>query len=145
MIKKISILTLLLLFFVSTTGLPLTIHFCNMAESMGKMDMATCACHMHNSDRMHKACSLFKVDTKRVSVKSQNCCDSEISFVKHIKDSFLSNKTEIRKELSTQEILVTAIPVIQQSQDFSYYTYADTSPPPLLHNQIYIFNSVFLI
>ena len=145
MFKKISILTLLLLFFVSTTGLPLTIHFCNMAANMEKMDMSSCSCHVKNTNRMHKACSLFKSETKEISVKSQNCCDTEVSFIKHVKDSFLSNKTEIQKEVSIQKIHILTLPSISQRQTVSYFSFTDSSPPLLTSNHLYIYNSVFLI
>ena len=145
MFKKISISTLLLLFFVSTTGLPLTIHYCNMAESMEKMDMSSCSCHVKNTNRMHKDCSLFKIDTKEVSVKSKNCCDTEVSFIKYVKDSYLSNKTEIQKEVSVQKTLIADILPVKRVHAVSYLIFTDTSPPPLADNHLYNFTTVLLI
>jgi hypothetical protein len=55
--KKISILTLVFVFLVSTTGMPLIIHYCKMMETASLQ-----ACEMHTKE-----------------VKKSSCCESELS------------------------------------------------------------------
>ncbi len=146
MIKKVSILTLLLLFFVSTSGLPLTIHFCSMEKTEKVEIQQKCNCRDNRSNHMHKACPLSKIqnNTKDLTIKSQNCCESETA-LKYIKDSFLNNNKNIQKEVSANKIIVSIIPTTEILQPTTFYTYTDTSPPPLTSNQLYIYNSVLLI
>ena len=146
MFKKVSILTLLLLFFVSTSGLPLTIHFCSMEKTQKVEILQKCNCRDNRSNQMHKACPLSEIqnDAKDLSIKSQNCCESEAA-LKYVKDSFLTNNKNIQKEVSANKIIISIIPTIEIEQSTTFYTYTDTSPPPLTNNQIYIYNSVLLI
>ena len=146
MFKKISILTLLLLFFVSTSGLPLTIHFCSMEKTQIVEIQQKCNCRDNRSTHMHKACPLSEIqnNSKDSAIKSQNCCESEAA-LKYIKDSFLTNNKNIQKEVTANKIIVSIIPNTEIIQPTTFYTYTDTSPPPLKDNQIYIYNSILLI
>ena len=146
MFKKVSILTLLLLFFVSTSGLPLTIHFCSMEKTRKMEIQQKCNCRDNRSNHMHKACpfSEMQYNKKDISIKSQNCCESEAA-LKYVKDSFLNNNKNIQKEVSANKKIASIIPNIEIVQPTTFYIYTDTSPPPLINNQIYIYNSVLLI
>lgn len=143
MIKKASIITLLLLFFVSTTGLPLTIHFCNMTE---KEISSTCSMHMPEKqiDNMQSACNEENPVDKTISLEMQNCCKTELIYAK-VKDSFLSSNTETQNYLATGLNPVAEITTIQIPQTISTYSFIDISPPLRQNNHLYITNSTFLI
>jgi hypothetical protein len=143
MFKKISILSLLLLFFVSTTGLPLTIHFCNM---LNKEVSATCDMHMSSQQigMMHEPCQDQNTNDNIVSLKTMDCCKTE-TIIAGVKDSFITNKTETQKILISDLMPVSSISVIDLSLKISTYSFIDTSPPPLTSNHIYIDNSILLI
>ncbi len=143
MIKKISILTILLLFFVSTTGLPLTVHFCNMVN---KEVSATCDMGMSSiqMEMMHKACHEQRANDNIVSMKALDCCKTE-TIIAGIKDSFIANKTEPQKNSVSEVISLSIIPVVFSTQKIFTYSLIDTSPPSISSNHIYIYNSVFLI
>lgn len=143
MFKKVSILTLLLLFFVSTTGLPLTIHFCNMTDKV-----ISDSCPMQKSEmqmeNMHPACSSEKPSDDNVSMEKQDCCKTE-TIIAGVKDSFISDKTEIQKNLVTGFNPVSEFTDIFIPQTISVYSFIDTSPPILADNHLYNLTTVLLI
>ncbi len=143
MYKKAIVILFNLLFFVSTTGLPLTIHFCSMTETE-MTNSPKCECHEMNNNSMHNACNMTKDATKDISVKSQNCCASEIA-LKYVKDSFLANKSEIQKNITVNKVLVSLLPLNEKAKSFTNNSFSDSSPPLLSSNQLYIYNSVLLI
>lgn len=143
MYKKVIVIFFNLLFFVSTTGLPLTIHFCSMTETE-MTESPKCECQVMNNSNMHKACNMTKDASKDISVKAQHCCESEIA-LKYVKDSFLINKTEIQKNITFSKILVSLLPLHENIKTFTNFSYTDTSPPLLSSNQLYIYNSTLLI
>lgn len=143
MIKKISILTLLLLFFVSTTGLPLTIHFCNMMHKE-----ANNTCKMHNAKKMmsemHSDCCKKNDAKKAETIKKASCCKLE-TVLAGVKDSFISYKTESENNSVTKLFFVTEITPEPKSLNISIYSFIDTSPPLLQGNHLYLTNSILLI
>ena len=143
MIKKISILTMLLLFFVSTTGLPLTIHFCNMTEKEMKNECPVQKSGMQ-TENMHSTCSSEKPSDDNTCMEMQECCKTE-TIIAGVKDSFISDKTEIQKNLVTELNPVSEITGILIPQTSSKYSYTGSSPPMPGSNHIYLYNSIFLI
>ena len=143
MIKKISILTLLLLFFVSTTWLPLSIHFCNMM----KKEVSN-TCKMHNSEKMmedmHSNCCKKNDNKKTETIKKSDCCKLE-TVIAGVTDSFISYKTETDNASLNQLIPVSNISLNEESLKISDYSFFDTSPPLLQSNHLYLTNSILLI
>ena len=139
--RKISILTLALLFFTATTGMPITLHICKM------MDMTTAeACELHKAKIVKHACCEDEESDYPVKFTSANlpCCQSEFVYNK-IKDDFLSFKTET----PNNPVLLNFVAETINYQDVSLNLnsssfYSDTSPP-LNSNPIYLSKSQLLI
>ena len=142
MIKKISISTLLLLFFVSTTGLPLSIHFCKMGSSAASQ---TCTIHNEMNKKMHQSCNQDKEENSYFTVEKGSCCKTEI-VNKPISDKFLqvdAQKHNLKQNITPVIISDLAIGNNSPAITFNYFT--DSSPPTLINNHIYLNNSVLLI
>lgn len=134
MTKRIIILTFCMLFLVSTTGLPLTIHFCKMKASAS----------------VNKKCSMCMMDAKHsktpdgTSLKRAigQCCHTE-TFDNNVKDNFLSLSNEVNFN-SLSVIMICPVECSFCSY-VSSIQFNDTSPPRLLSNNLYLFNSILLI
>ncbi|MDR3665493.1 MAG: hypothetical protein P4L35_01500 [Ignavibacteriaceae bacterium] len=134
MTKRIIILSFCILFLVSTTGLPLTIHICKM---MGTVSVNT-KCTMCKGSCQHSKSS----EITGLRLAMGNCCHTE-TFDKKVKDNFLSFDTEMNFHSSG---VVMICPVDCSFCSYlSSVPYADTSPPGLLSNNLYLFNSILLI
>jgi hypothetical protein len=134
MIKRIIILSFCFLFLVSTTGLPLTIHFCKM----------------NKTSYVNKTCSMCGMDISTektsnvVSIKRAlgSCCHTS-TFDNNVKDNFLSIKTEFNFYSVS---LLMVCPVECQINLFSNtISFNDSSPPTQLSNNLYLINSILLI
>jgi hypothetical protein len=134
MTKRIIILSFCMLFLVSTTGLPLTIHFCKMKSSSN----GNKKCGMCMMEGKHSKSS----DVISLRRDMSSCCHTE-TFDNNVKDNFLSFGTELNVHALYVEMIC---PV-----DYSFCSYissvqfTDTSPPRLLSNNLYLFNSILLI
>jgi len=134
MTKRIIILSFCMLFLVSTTGLPLTIHFCKMKSSTS----VNKKCGMCMNVSRHAKTSEGASITRDMST----CCHTE-TLDNNLKDNFLSFNTE----MNFHSLGVTMICPV----DYSFCSYitsvqfTDTSPPRLLSNNLYLFNSLLLI
>lgn len=139
--KRILILTLTLLFLVSTTGLPVTINLCKMADS-GDADQ----CTMHQKPVKSLCCSM-ETSGDEISISSQtpDCCKIEFVYNK-VNDEFVNNKTEVNL-FSSLGILSQPLILISHTFDFGFEEsfYNDSSPPFLIDPELHITNSVLLI
>src|ERR1035437_3957847 len=134
MAKRIIILSFCMLFLVSTTGLPLTIHFCKMKGSAS----VNKKCGMCMNASKHGKTS--EVISLRRDVS--NCCHIE-TLDNNLKDNFLSFNTEMNfHSLSVIMICPVDCPFCSH---ISSIQFTDTSPPRLLSNNLYLFNSILLI
>ena len=143
MIKKTSILTLLLLFFVSTTGLPFSVEFCNILKKEIKTE---CPLFTQENENTELSCPFEKNNpaTNSTSVKNENCCSQEFIIV-GVKDSFIPNKTEARNQSVSVVLPISDYSLPETEQEISTYTFIDTSPPLLQSNTLYLSNSILLI
>ena len=142
MIKKVSILTLLLLFFISTTGLPVTIHLCNMESSKANQ-----SCPVYDMmKKMHQSCNQDQEENSYFSVENGNCCKIEL-VNKSISDKFLqidSQKHNLKLNFITPAMYLDLFADYNISASLSNY-FSDSSPPSLINNHIYLDNSILLI
>ena len=143
MIKKASILTLLFLFFISTTGLPFSVEFCNILNKAIKTE---CSLLASGKDTNELSCpfEMEKAADKSISFKDENCCSQEFITI-GVKDSYISNKTEAQNQSVTIILPVSNNIFSEKELEISTYTYIDTSPPLLQSNTLYLNNSVLLI
>ncbi len=136
--KKISVISIILLFFVSTTGLPLVVNFCSLMDTP-EADM----CEMHSE---HKTC---EYEAHKLSLNTEfnkdDCCKTEI-IDKSIYDKYL--QVNVQKPNLNQNIIAVIHDDIPTNNDLvispiKYFN--GTSPPILLNNHIYLNNSALLI
>lgn len=143
MIKKASILTLLFLFFISTTGLPFSVEFCNILKKEIKTE---CPLFTHENESNVLSCpfEMEKAAHNSISFKNEDCCSLEFIIV-GVKDSFIPNKTEAQNQFVTIVLPISDYSLPRTGQEISTYTFIDTSPPLLQSNTLYLSNSIFLI
>jgi hypothetical protein len=83
--KKISILTLTFLFLVSTTGMPIWSHYCEM---MGKKSLTECGdCKIEEVEVISCCSETIPDDQLQYSSSNSKCCFDEFDF-KKIEDNF---------------------------------------------------------
>jgi hypothetical protein len=141
--KRIFILTLSLLFLVSTTGLPVTYHLCQMMQEKSLSECEMCSTEV---EKIVTSCCAEETSDYQVSISSENpvCCQSEFVYNK-VEDQFVNIKIEI--DFYSLQNLVQPVALISSQSEFypieSFYT--DSSPPFLINSEIHITNSVLLI
>ena len=139
--RKLSILTLAFLFFTATTGLPVTLHYCNMMESASMV-----VCEMHKIE-VEKSCCESEMSDSPLKITSDTspCCQNKLIYNK-IDDEFLFSKSNV-SFFSSSEILLQQIAIITNADNFNFTEpfYNDSSPPFLIDPDLHITNSVFLI
>jgi hypothetical protein len=141
--KKIYILTLAFFFLVSTTGLPMYYHYCEM---MQKKSLNECDSCLNENDEMFSCCSKeIANNIIKITTEKPICCQEEFVYNK-VDDEFVNIKTDVNY-FTSSEILLQPIVLIPHTFDFSLEVsfYCDTSPPFLINPELYISNSVLLI
>ena len=134
--KKISIISLILVFFVSTTGLPLTVNICSFMDTP-KANL----CEMHSNN---KTCETHKV-LVQTELTKEDCCKTEL-IDKSICDKYLQVNTQ-NNNLNQNLIAVTNTDfhINYNSITNSIKFFINSSPPTLINNHIYLSNSILLI
>lgn len=144
MFRKTKIASLILLFFISTTGLPAFYHYCEM---LGKKSVNECEMCSTEMEKTEPSCCSQEIMEHQVTISSNKpvCCQDEFVYNK-VEDEFLFNKSEINYFTSTQ-ILFHSVSLITPSVDFPLENsfYCDSSPPFLINPELNISNSVLLI
>lgn len=139
MLRKIKIASFLLLFVVSTTGLPITINLCKMAVPEREQ------CTMHQEPVRSNCCSEETSDSgPSISFDKSSCCQTEFVY-KKVEDQYLLNKTNL--DFSLYENILQSVEIVPSlteiSNNVSYFN--DSSPPFLIDPDLYITNSILLI
>lgn len=125
--KKISILTLTILFLVSTTGMPIWSHYCEM---MGEKSLTECDdCKIEEVEVTSCCSETIPDDQLQYSSSNSNCCIDEFDF-KKIEDNFFQN-------ISSNLVLITSVITelhlssfdAQNENKFSEQTNYDLPPP----------------
>ena len=140
MFRKTKIISLMLLFVVSTTGLPITVNLCKMAAS--EKDQ----CMMHNKPVSSRCCAHETSEQKpSISFDKYNCCETEFIY-KKVEDQYVVHKTSV-DYFSSQEIILHSAEFIPSTAEYSYneFFYSDSSPPFLINPDLNITNSTLLI
>jgi hypothetical protein len=142
--KRIFILTLNIIFLISTTGLPITYHLCQM---MQKKTLSACEMCNGEMEKMETSCCAEEVVDNSVIIKSEKsvCCQEEFVYNK-VEDEFVNIKTDVNF-FASSEILLQPIVLIPHTFDFFLEEsfYCDSSPPFLINPEIHITNSILLI
>lgn len=142
--KKISILTLTILFLVSTTGLPVSYHLCKMME---RKSLSECEICKNEMEKIRPSCCAKETMEYPVTVSSENpvCCQIEFVYNK-VEDEFIYSKSD-ETYFSLSISLFQSIILISPSFEFYIQEsfFCDSSPPFLINPELYISNSILLI
>ena len=136
--KKIFILSLVIVFFVSTTSLPITVHLCRMAQKA-----TTSNCNMMGHCKI--SCKNQSVKEAHLLQINNNCCSTK-TIDTSVKDEYLSQKNGNSDNIQSLVFVLTNNPFesIEQLNSNKKY-FQDFSPPLLTNNTLYLSNSVLLI
>lgn len=136
--KRIFISTFIVLFLVSTTGLPIMYHLCNMMNTISFNPCAMCI------DGDSYCCKEENYGMKILSGQKDECCKTKL-VAEPLSEKYLSVSLEVPK--IDFKIFVFTLPfdnsvseVITKSSCAS-----DNSPPETYSNSLYLNNSVLLI
>lgn len=137
--KRIYILTLTLVFLVSTTGMPIIIHYCKMMEKASLQ-----ACEMHTKEVKKSSCCETENQSSAAAKSSfskaiDECCKDFVVDLS-VKDTFVSSKTEFNIPLYLYILVESDL-----TSHFQTNLKLDISPPQLVSNKIYLTNSILLI
>lgn len=127
--KRFSILTLTLLFLVSTTGLPVFYHYCEM---IGKKSFSECKmCKMETEEKEHTSCCSQPIQESRVQIvdKNSECCVDEFDY-KKIEDNFAQSSNTVLINCSL--VLTDGSPSLVKPDFENKYSQASNYnlPPP---------------
>jgi hypothetical protein len=125
--KKISILSLTILFVVSTTGMPIWSHYCEM---MGKNALSECQACTEEKEETFSCCSMEESDIEiQLKAKESNCCIDEFDY-KKIEDDFFQTVTSNLIPIASviTELHLTLLDS-QNENKFSEQTNYDLPPP----------------
>lgn len=143
-LKRLLILALTFAFLVSTTGLPVSYHLCQMMQQKSLSECEMCKSEMEKSET--KCCNEKAFDNSLV-IKSEKstCCQDEFVYNK-VEDDFVSSKSGVNN-FSFSENLTQLAPTTFCPIDFLVEEsfYCDSSPPFLINSDLHITNSVLLI
>lgn len=139
--KRIYILTLSFIFLVSTTGMPLIVHYCKMMETASLQD-----CEMHSKEVQKSSCCESENNTSAIadsyfSIAINECC-KDVTVDHSVKDTFVFSKTSIDFSLHFNTFVT---PEFDMIENYQTDVGADTSPPRISSNKIYLTNSILLI
>ena len=142
--KRFFILSFIFSFLVSTTGLPMTYHFCHL---IGKTSLTLCdVCNADINVNDSDCCSDGHSDSAaKVSLNKSECCQTEFVYHK-LQDEFVFDKTD--KINYSFSIVTITLPsnLFEPNNVYSKnIIISDSSPPFLIDSSLYLANSVLLI
>lgn len=141
--KRLYIISLVFTFFISTTGLPVTMHLCKMmGNSFEKCDM----CSMPQ-EPVEPSCCMEETDDNLFTISNYvpTCCQTELVSNK-IDDQFIFVKTGINNKLSLMQSVSISCANAFPSEFKALSEYSFYHPPPSkVSNNVYIALSVLLI
>lgn len=144
--RKITILSLIFLFTLSTSGMPLILHYCGSMESLTLWDSINFGeqCEMHSPKvNVISCCESEPEDFTKIVSDYDNCCEDLIVDTS-VKDNYLSSKTELKSSVEITLLLSLNFDLNINSVSHNL-SIEDRSPPNLSSNKVYLSNSVFLI
>jgi len=125
--KKISILTLTILFAVSTTGMPIWSHYCEM---MGKKSLSECQACAEEKEETFSCCSMEESDFEiQLKAEKSNCCIDEFDYKKIEDDFFQSVTSNLIPITSVITELHLSTLDFQNENKFAQQTNYDLPPP----------------
>jgi hypothetical protein len=141
MIKRILIISLNILFIVTTTGLPIYIQFCS--DPLEKEPIEISMYLNKNANGQMDGCAQTG-NQQHLQLINLDCC-KYVSLVPLIKDKYTTLKTGTARKLSLKATLNFSIANLITIKSTSKLFADQLSPPVQKDNQIYLSNSILLI
>lgn len=141
--KKKLIFIVTILFFLSTTGLPISLHYCQMQDSTS---LASCEMCLTEEKESESSCCEEEFDSS-VQIKAENsdqCCVTKV-IESSVKDGSLVLVKDVKNEVKNLNLFFINIISTPSLENRSLNFQFSDSSPPRANNNIYLFNSVFLI
>ena len=131
--KKISILFLITLFLISTTGLPIWSHYCEM---MGKKSLSECEMCNIEEVEIVSCCSEKTAENQlQFTSENSNCCIDEFDY-KKIEDNFSQSSNTVFVSLSII-IAESNLTTIESEAEKKYSQQTNYNlPPPKFGKQL---------
>lgn len=133
---------LIFTFFLSTVGIPISLHFCEMQRTSS---FSTCkVCAAVKMEKVNSCCeeeSDYPVQLK--SDNSNQCCETKI-IDKSISDNFMPMNVELKQDQSSTVVYLTDLISKLLSLNYQFIN-SVASPPSAQRNDLYLQNSVLLI
>jgi hypothetical protein len=137
--NKVVTYFLLTVFLFSTIGVPVTIHFCQMMNTVSFQ-----SCGMCEKVETESCCNGNSSKVTLSSRQNDNCCSSKI-IADPLTEKFISAFSEIQK-IDVKSIIYILPSEILLSENIINTNYAsDNSPPQTFSNSLYLSNSILLI
>jgi hypothetical protein len=136
--RKIFSFFFLLIFLVSNTGLPLSLHLCQMMN-----EVSVDACEMCSTQKEEKSCCSDDTAAEEITSVKTSCCETIIA-AEPIKDSYISAK-EYSDSKAVDLVILNEISILSDETDKFHYNEINASPPYYQNQVLYIINSSFLI
>ncbi len=136
--RRLLILTLTIIFSLSTTALPLVLHYCTMMEAT-----SFAACEMHSKNN-ESSCCMEDEDFELYYTKQIDECCMDYIVDESVKDDFVSSKVELSGETQFS-VVILSNDALTKFLEHELFINISPSPPLLYSSHIYLFNSVLLI
>lgn len=136
--NKVVTYFLLTVFLFSTIGVPVTIHFCQM---MNTVSFQSCGmCEEATSD----CCDNEESGTTVVSNSNDFCCDTKI-IADPLTKEYVSAIYEIQKNDVKSFVYIIPSEILLSENIINTNYASDNSPPQTFSNSLYLSNSILLI
>ena len=127
MIRKTKIISLILLFFISTTGLPVFSHYCQM---MDKKSLSECEACEAKIEKIETSCCSEEVviNSQRLISAKSSCCIDQFDY-KKIEDNF-SQSANSNLIFSNVIIATLDVVILDSGNEVSNSGYNNYDLPP---------------
>lgn len=140
--KRILILTLLSSLLLSTTGIPLTVSFCKLSSSH-----ISGQCIVRGEKLNNHSCCNKNQDDDHIKIRETDtgsCCKLKI-VNNNITDKFLTLTVNSYSKNFANKFVVSKVSEDESGIFNSYKHISKRTLPTLLHNHIYLDNSILII
>lgn len=140
--RKKLIALLIFVFFLSSTGLPLTLHYCQMSGSVTLSECGVCNDEEANAEM--SCCSSDEDFRTNIKTPSEDYCCVNKVIDASVREGLILNKNEIKSELKLT-LEINSLSFHDFFKIFSNTKNLVKPSPPNKNTPINIFISVFLI
>ena len=137
--KNYIIILFTLIFTISTTGLPLALHYCDLMKSTSFDSCSVCIADIETPS----CCSYNAEGTNFSPEKKSDCCET-VLIAQPIDDDYIVLKAEL-PNLQFDNQLSFSEKTFENEFSNTSLVYSASHSPPLPAEDILILNSVFLI